>query len=184
MSDQSATGARARLDRRTVVRAGVWAAPAIAVVTTAPALAASGRSENLSFNTFGVDVLDDGAGTRNGLRTRVQVQNDYIAGGPTVNPVILRVTYPTNRVSGGTPTNLTGNGWSFSGPATNAGGLWTYTFTYTGVVAGGGNTGQLTYDLPLSSNAPGEFDVTFVATASARTTRLATYKVTVPPSTP
>lgn len=165
MSDQPPRLSRARLNRRSVVRAGVWTVPAVALCAAAPAYAASGLGR-LSFNTAGVDVLDDGAGHKNGLRTRVQVQNDYVAGGPTLTLVTLEVTYPDNRVSGGPPTNLTGGGWSFSGPATNAGGLWTYTFTHTGTIAMGNNTGQLTYDLPLSSNASGSFQVTFKATAS------------------
>lgn len=152
--------------RRAVMRTGVWAVPVVAVAVAAPAMAAhSAGTSKLSFNTAGVDVLDDGQGHKNGLHFRVQVQNDFVNGGPAVDPVQLWVSIPDTRVSGPAPSNVAGGGWAAAG-VSHEGGQYVYAFVHAGKVAGGGNTGQLTFDVPLSDTSSGGFDVTFVATAN------------------
>src|SRR5262245_47574261 len=115
MSEQhSHVPASGGIDRRKVVRAGVWAVPAVTLATAAPAFAATSSATGIllfdTLNLFGSDY--DGAGNPTKLESQIQVQNKYVAGGPTIASLTVFVTYPASRVSGAPATIVFGTGWS------------------------------------------------------------------------
>ena len=158
-------------NRRTVVRSAVWAAPAVAVATAAPAMAISvNQGVILHFDTlnlFGDDYTDKGDATT--LESKVQVQNVFVQNGPTLTTLTLSISYPDTRTNGGAPTHLTGTGWSF-GAATHTGGAWVYTFVYAGSVPTSKSTTELDYRVPLTSAADGTITIVGSAFASGGST--------------
>jgi hypothetical protein len=164
--------------RRMVVRSAVWTTPAVAVATAAPALAVSTTTNAiLSFDTLNLFGADYVAGDPTTLESQVQVQNRYAATSPTLTTLTLTVSYPDNRVSGASPTQVSGTGWSFSS-ASHFGSAWVYTFVFGGNVPPGSSTAPLDYRVPLTSAAAGTMTITGSAFASGGSvSETASYKL-------
>jgi hypothetical protein len=151
-------------NRRTVVRTAVWTAPAVAMATAAPALAASVGTFKLKFDTLNLFPADfNDKGEPQSLASNVQVENLFQQNGPTLTTLTLTVSYPDTRTSGGAPTQLTGAGWSFAS-VTHAGSSWVYAFLFVGSVPTSKSTSELDYHVPRT---PGTGPVTITATAFA-----------------
>jgi hypothetical protein len=160
--------ARRGIDRRSVVRAGVWTVPVVTLATAAPAFAAvSGATKGtLQFDTlnlFGADYDDKGKPTS--LQSQVQVQNVYTAGGPTLTNLSLFVTYSDARVDGDAPQAVTGTGWTF-GSVTKTNGGWIYSFVWVGSLATSQSTPQLSYKVTMKNNSSGNADISAIASAT------------------
>jgi hypothetical protein len=157
--------ARARLDRRTLVRAGVWTVPVVAVAVAAPALAVSGTGNAvLQLNWLSVYGADfDGKGKPTTVESQTAVQDVWQdgvpSGGPTLTQITLVVSYQ-NKVSGAAPTLVNGTGWSFA----SANGTQ-YTFVWTGSLTPGNSTPTLTWRVPLKNSSSGSISVQAYATA-------------------
>lgn len=167
-----------RPNRRTVVRTAVWAAPAVAVATAAPALAVSAKTGPiLRFDVLNLFAADYSGGDPTTLESQAEIQNVYAATSPVVTTLTLSVVYPDSRVSGAAPTSVSGAGWSFSS-AEHVGATWVYTFVFGGSVPPGSSTSTIDYRVPMTSTAPGVILITgtaFAAGGSAVT--VATYRV-------
>lgn len=163
---RTAAPGRRPLDRRTVVRVGAWSVPVVSLAAAAPALAASTTTGTLKFDTFNVFGADyNGAGKATTLQSQIQVQNVFVAGGPTVSTLTVLVTYPGSRVDGSAPTHVSGSGWTFAS-ATPSGSSWVYSFVWTGTLATSHSTSTLTYRVPLSVLSKGKVEISGIATAA------------------
>ena len=152
-------------NRRTVVRTAVWTAPAVAMATAAPALAASAGSAQLKFDTLNLFPADfNDKGVPQSLESKVQVENLFQQNGPTLTTLTLTVSYPDTRTNGGDPTQVTGAGWSFAS-ATHTGSRWVYSFLFVGNVPTSKSTSELDYRVPMTSNT-GPVTITGSAFAS------------------
>jgi hypothetical protein len=165
--DEHATPTRRHVDRRSVVRAGVWTVPAITLATAAPALAAASTTQanaslQLDFlNLYGTDYSGSKATT---AESQTEVQNVYQQngvknGGPTLTQITLSVTYQ-NKTGGGNPTSVTGSGWTFVSVSGS-----TYTFLWTGSLAPGTTTPMITWRVPLKKDFSGDLKVSAFALA-------------------
>ncbi|MGC4112121.1 MAG: hypothetical protein QM747_17245 [Nocardioides sp.] len=155
-----------RLDRRALVRAGVWSVPVISVAAAAPAFAATSTTgtPTLQLNwlsIYGADYTGSKAGSAES-QTAVQNvwQNSAVNGGPTLTQITLTVTYQ-NKNDGDAPSLVSGTGWTF-GSVTGS----TYTFLWTGVLAPGGSTPTLTWRVPLKKSFNGNIKVAAYAAAN------------------
>jgi hypothetical protein len=164
------TPARSRrgIDRRSVVRAGVWTVPVVTLATAAPAFAAvsvptKGKLQFDTLNLFGADYNDKGKPTS--LQSQVQVQNVYTAGGPTLTSLTVFVTYSNGRVDGDAPQAVTGTGWTF-GSVTKTNGGWIYSFVWTGSLTTSQSTPPLSYKVPMKNNSSGNADISAIASAT------------------
>jgi hypothetical protein len=163
---RTAAPARRQLDRRSVVRAGVWTVPVVSLAAAAPALAASATKGTLTFDTFNVFGADyNNKGKPTSAQSQIQVQNVFTAGGPTLSTLSVFVTYPGSRVTGVAPQSVTGSGWTF-GSATASGTDWVYSFVWTGTLATSHSTSTLSYKVPLKNNSSGNIALTALASAS------------------
>jgi hypothetical protein len=159
--------ARRGVDRRSVVRAGVWTVPAVTLATAAPALAASvtkGKLKFDNFTVFGADYNSKGKPTT--IQTLLQVQNQYVAGAPTLTTVTVTVKYPAGRVTGAAPTHLSGSGWGFAG-ASIVSGAWVYTFTWSGSLAPSHSTSTLNYRVARTDTTNETVTLSAIAMATA-----------------
>jgi len=160
----------AGVGRRALVRTGVWTVPVVAVAVAAPAMAHSGATGKLKFDTFNVFGADfNGAGKATTLESQVQVQNEFVTGGPTLTTVTVTVTYPAGRVTGAAPTQLTGTGWGFAS-ASQSGGAWRYTFVWSGTLASSKSTSTLDYRVARTDTTPESLNLTAIAIGSGVTT--------------
>jgi hypothetical protein len=167
--DEQHTHARRQIDRRALVRAGVWAVPVVTLATAAPAMAAvSGQTTGSlllnSLNLYGADY--DGKGKATTVESQTSVQNVWTTAGPTLTVVTLFVTYQDGKVDGQAPSLVSGTGWSFAGPAVKSSGRWQYTFLWTGTLVPSGSTPTLTWRVPLKNTSSGEVDVSAFASAT------------------
>lgn len=155
---------RLRLDRRTVMRAGVWSVPVVSLATAAPVMAASTPVKgSLRFNFFNVyGAAYNTAGHATTAHSGLSVQNEYVANGPVLSTVTVTVSYADTKVTGAVPTVVTGSGWSYVSK-THASGKWTYTFLYTGAVASGGSTSQLEFEVKLKTVPAGSMTLSAAA---------------------
>jgi len=158
--------------RRAVVRTGVWTVPVVAVAVAAPAMAHSGGTGKLTFDTFNAFGASFSGGKATTIESQVQVQNRFVQGGPTLTTVSVTVTYPAGRVTGAAPTNVTGAGWGFAS-ASQSGGQWRYTFTWSGTLASSQSTSTLDYQVARTSTANESVNLTAVAIASGVTSATA-----------
>jgi hypothetical protein len=159
----------AGVGRRALVRTGVWTVPVVAVAVAAPAMAHSGGTGKLTFDTFNVFGADfDGDGKATTLESQVQVQNEFVTGGPTLTTITVTVTYPAGRVTGTAPTQLTGTGWGFAS-ATQSGGAWRYTFVWSGTLASSRSTSTLDYRVARTDTTPESLKLTAIAIGSGVT---------------
>jgi hypothetical protein len=154
--------ARPQVDRRAVVRVGVWTVPVVTMAAAAPALAAAsvtagGTLKFNSLNLYGADYNRQGKPTT--AESQTSVQSLWTAGGPTLTGVTLIVTYSGSRVDGSAPTLVSGTGWSF-GSASPSGSDWLYSFTWTGSLPTSGSTSTLTWRVPLKNNSSGHMGIT------------------------
>lgn len=147
------------LSRRAVTTAIAWTVPAVAVAVTAPAASASDASPHqptpttdaaLRWNTWRNNWVYDHAGRITGIRTGIQVENRYNADesyqrvSKPVASVTVYVTYPASVCAEGSPTSVTGAGWSFGRRTGNRDGTVTYSFLYSAApIAASNNTGEL-----------------------------------------
>ena len=160
--------------RRAVVRTGVWTVPAVAVAVAAPAMAAhSGATAKLTFDTFNVFGADFSAGKATALESQIQVQNEFVTGGPTLTTLSVTVTYPAGRVTGAAPSNVTGSGWGFAS-ASQSGGVWRYTFTWSGTLATSQSTSTLDYRVARTDTTPESVNLSALAIATGVTSATAT----------
>ena len=160
----------AGVSRRALVRTGVWTVPVVAVAVAAPAMAHSGGTGKLKFDTFNVFGADfNGAGKATTLESQVQVQNEFVTGGPTLTTVTVTVTYPAGRVTGAAPTQLSGTGWGFVS-ASQSGGAWRYTFVWSGTLASSKSTSTLDYRVARTDTTPESLNLTAIAIGSGVTT--------------
>ncbi len=162
---------RRGVDRRAVVRAGVWTVPAVTLATAAPALAATSVSTGtLKFNFLNLyGAAYDNKGKPTKAESQTSLQNVWAAHAPTLTSIIMTVTYSGSRVDGTAPTIISGTGWSFSGPATKSGGDWLYTFVWTGSLTPSSSTPLLTWRVPLKNSSSGNMSITAHATAASVT---------------
>jgi hypothetical protein len=160
--------------RRALVRTGVWSVPVVAVAVAAPAMAAhSGGTGTLTFDTFSVFGADfNGAGHATTLESLVQVQNQFVTGGPTLTTITVTVTYPAGRVTGAAPTQVMGSGWGFASAA-QTGGVWRYTFTWSGTLAPSQSTSTLDFRVARTDTTPETVNLTALAIGSGVTTATA-----------
>jgi hypothetical protein len=163
MNDQRT---RTHVDRRTIVRAGVWTVPAVTIAAAAPAFAAASTQGTAtlllnSLNLYGADYTGAGKPTTAESQTSVQNvwQNGAANGGPTLTSVTLRVTYQ-NKVEGNAVVQPGSTGWTF---VSVSGG--TYTFLWTGTLAPGGSTPTVTWRVPLKNASSGSLSVSAFATS-------------------
>lgn len=166
----SRSSSSSTVGRRALVRTGVWSVPAVAVAVAAPAMALSGVTGKLSFDTFNVFGADfNGAGHATTLDSQVQVQNEFVTGGPTLTTITVTVTYPAGRVTGAAPTHVTGSGWGFAS-ASQTGGAWRYTFTWSGTLAPSQSTSTLDYRVARTDTTPESLSLSALAIGSGVTT--------------
>jgi hypothetical protein len=155
--------------RRAVVRTGVWTVPAVAVAVAAPAMAHSGGTGKLTFDTFNAFGADfNGAGHPTTIESQIQVQNVFVTGGPTLTTLSVTVSYPAGRVTGAAPTHVTGSGWGFAS-ASQSGGVWRYTFTWSGTLATSQSTSTLDYRVARTDTKPESVNLTAIAIATGVT---------------
>lgn len=164
--------ARRGIDRRSVVRAGVWTVPVVTLATAAPAFAASNAKGELKFDTFNVFPTDFSGGDPTKLESQIQVQNKFVSGGPTVTSLTVLVTYPDSRTNGAAPSIVSGPGWTF-GSAMKSGSNWVYSFVWTGTLAPSASTPPMDYKVPLTDSSKGEVDLTAIASATNATSATA-----------
>jgi type II secretory pathway pseudopilin PulG len=165
--DEHATPTRRHVDRRSVVRAGVWTVPAITLATAAPALAAASTTQakaslQLNFlNLYGTDYNNVGKATTAESQTEVQnvTQQNGSTPGPTVTQITLTVTYQ-NKSDGGNPVSVSGSGWTFGSVSGS-----TYTFLWTGSLAPHTTTPMITWRVPLKKGFSGDLKVSAFAMA-------------------
>lgn len=168
-SDASASRSTG-VGRRAIVRTGVWTVPAVAVAVAAPAMAHSGTTGKLKFDTFNAFGADyNGAGHPTTIESQVQVQNQFVQGGPTLTTLSVTVTYPAGRVTGAAPTHLTGSGWAFAS-ASQSGGQWRYTFTWSGTLASSQSTSTLDFRVARTDVVNESVNLNAIAIASGVTT--------------
>lgn len=159
--------------RRAIVRTGVWTVPAVAVAVAAPAMAHSGGTGKLKFDTFNAFGADyDGAGRPTAIESQVEVQNEFVAGGPTLTTLSVTVTYPAGRVTGAAPTRLTGEGWGFASSSVS-GGQWRYNFSWSGMLASSRSTSTLDYRVARTDVTRESVNLIAVSIASGVTTATA-----------
>lgn len=157
---------RTHVDRRTLVRAGVWTVPVVAVAAAAPALAASGSGTPVlqlnSLSLYGADYDPKGKAQTAESQTSVQNvwQNGAANGGPTLTLVTLTVTYQ-NKDDGGVPTLVDGTGWSFASVSGS-----TYTFLWSGTLTPAGSTPTMTWRVPLKKGFNGDLKISAYASAN------------------
>jgi hypothetical protein len=162
----SRTSAPRRVDRRAVVRAGVWTVPVVAVAAAAPAMATSGQGTAvLQLNWLGIYGSDYAGGKATTVESQTAVQdvwqNGKPNGGPTLTQITLVVTYQ-NKVDDKSPTVVNGSGWTFASVSGDQ-----YTFLWTGVLTPGGSTPMLTWRVGLKNKSSGEVKVSAYATAAS-----------------
>jgi hypothetical protein len=149
---------------RRAALATAWALPVLAVATPVPAIAAS-ITGKLSFDTLNLYPAVYAGGKPTRLESKVQVQNRWVASGPTLTALTLTMTYSDLVVTGGSPTIVNGSGWSFAG-VTHVGTTYVYSYSWSGSVPPASSTSELTVRVPLSATAPSG-TVTVNAQASA-----------------
>jgi hypothetical protein len=167
------SGASARpstgVGRRAIVRTGVWTVPAVAVAVAAPAMAHSGSTGKLRFDTFNAFGADyNGAGKPTTIQSQVQVQSVFVTGGPTLTTLSVSVSYPAGRVTGAAPTGLTGSGWGFAS-ASQTGGVWRYTFTWSGTLPTSQSTSTLDYRVARTDTTSESVTLNAIAIATGVT---------------
>jgi hypothetical protein len=160
------TSAPRRVDRRALVRAGVWTVPVVAVAAAAPAMATSGQgTASIQLNWLGIYGSDYVNGKATTVESQTAVQNIWQQGkpngGPTLTQITLVVTYQ-NKVNGKPPTQVSGSGWTFASVTGDR-----YTFLWTGVLTPGSSTPMLTWRVGLKNKSSGEAKVSAFATAGA-----------------
>jgi hypothetical protein len=107
---ETRTSTRGHLNRRAVVRAGVWTVPAVTLATAAPAFAAASvqtaPTPQLNFlNIYGADYSGSKAGSAESQTSVQNVwQNASPTGGPTLTQIMLVVDYQ-NKNDGDAPTS-------------------------------------------------------------------------------
>jgi hypothetical protein len=174
--DQQDSHARERtqIDRRTVVRAGVWTVPVIAVATTAPALAAASAGHQLLiFNNFTVNGADYASGKPTTIETNFSLRTQWMANAPALTGITVQVSFPDSRVTGGPATIVTGSGWTVATPS-HSGSSWTYTLLWSGSLPNASSTPGVYVRAPLVGGVSGAFDVTGIASAPGATSATAT----------
>jgi hypothetical protein len=155
-------------NRRTVVRSAVWAVPAVAVATAAPALAVSAPAITplLTFDTFAFfRAEDDKSGNPTKIETKVQVQNKQQPNGPTVTSLTVTVSFPDTRTNGGAPTIVSGPGWTYA-TTEHTGGNYAYTFLYVGSIPLSQSTPELDFRVPLTLVNNDKFTIHAIASAA------------------
>lgn len=172
MSEQHAPAStRKGVDRRAVVRAGVWTVPAVTLATAAPAFAATSVTNGkLLFNFLTIaGVAKDSKGKPTQGESTASIQNVAGAHAPTLTSVVMSVIYSGGRADGSAPTIISGTGWSFSGAAVSGPGSWTYTFVWTGSLAPGSSTPTLTWRVPIKNSSSGSMSISAHVTATGAT---------------
>lgn len=148
----------AGISRRTVLQAGAWSAPVIAVAAAVPAASAS-IIETLKFTDFRMWFDWDNAGHRTGIAgcTTVWLDGDP---GQTAGPVTLVVSVPILNMSTTIEPTVAGAGWLFSSVEPDSGNVWmNYTFVWSGelVANGAAYTSTITFHLPADATLePGD----------------------------
>jgi len=140
------------LTRRTVLAGAAWTAPVILLTAAAPAAAASGVIDaRLRWNTWRNNYVDDGHGNVTGIKTGVQIENNYHADdtyqvvSKPVDVVYVFVKFSAGACAGEAPTSVTGGGWSFVSHVVNSDGSVEYQFQHVGTVNPSLNTGELNF---------------------------------------
>lgn len=147
----------AGIDRRQLLRAGAWAAPALILATAAPAAAAQSvtpvSSTPLSVGTptaWMVTSHQGGSAKSAGLQGFLQIEKQWAQNATTVGPFTIVITVPKNNgFTAATPTVRGGApGWSaVSGVVSGANIV--YTFLNSQVITNNGYWQlQLEYALP------------------------------------
>lgn len=83
----------------------------------------------------------------------------------TITAIQVTVTFPSSRVSGAAPTNVTGAGWAYASSSVG-GGTRTFVFVWTGSLPAYGSTSQLKFTVALTNNTPGTISSTATGSAS------------------
>ena len=167
MDEQDARASRrGHVNRRAVIRAGVWTVPAVTLATAAPAFAAASvqTAPTLQLDFLNIYGADYSGGKAGSAESQTSVQNVWQDqkpnGGPTLSQITLVVTYQ-NKSDGAAPTYLDGTGWTFASVSGT-----TYTFLWTGVLTPGSSTTMLTWRVPLKKTFNGNIKVSAYATAA------------------
>lgn len=160
LKELSAT-TRRTVSRRTVVRTAAhsaWLVPAVTMVTSAPALAASAPGKPSLTVTNGSGTWGTVSHSGNTYTYTNWAVSGIVVGNPSTNPATDTATGITVTISFATSTfkpsslltpTVTGTGWSFSASSSTA---TSYVFNYTGTVAPGGSTPALGATFPFSAS--------------------------------
>lgn len=163
-----------RVERRTLLVGAAWAAPVVVGLSAIPAIAAStppaGKAQ-ISFNTAGVDGVWDGSGNRDGLKFRIQIQNDYQALSEVVTSLTVKISVPGTYFSASSsatlspPSGSTGTWALYGTPVATGNGMIVFTLTFAGTIHPGGNTGEVDVTLTATTNLQGTISTTIIATS-------------------
>ncbi|WP_159898714.1 hypothetical protein [Ornithinibacter aureus] len=145
------------------MRAAAWSAPVVASVALAPHAAASGGTIVSQFYDVSPSAYNS-AGRPTALVGSMSFGN---TGTPnvTISTITVTVTLPASRVSGASPTNVTGAGWAYTSTS-SGGGTRLFVFTWTGSLPAYGSTSQLNFTVALNNTSPGTVSSTATASAS------------------
>jgi hypothetical protein len=132
LTHESAASPKYGVSRRQLVKAGVWAAPAVAMAVATPAASASGT---LALTISGASLAYAwGSGTLNGIDGSLTVTNQTNTGtGGTVEGISVVVSVDATGVALTAPADVTPN-WTAS-TGTVSDGKASFTFTFAGTLA-------------------------------------------------
>ena len=171
---------QSRQTRRSVVRTAVWTVPAVTVVASAPALAATPGKADLVIQTLTASNSGFVGGQPTTVTSAVQVRLAYAAAAANVTSITLDVVFPTTLVQSASPTITSQNGGTGSFTFTSqtvSGPNVIFRFTWTGTLqpTGGAQTPQLNFTMPRTSAPQGTLPGTvYTATATSPTANTAT----------
>lgn len=140
------------VSRRTLLKAGAWSVPVVALAVAAPAKAASGEEAIVDAYTFsqsGVETFYDGAKggnvvtAFNGSATFSVTWDSPVS----VNSATLMISVPAAGIDLQKSPTFSGTGWTYAGQS-SSGGTVVYTFVFGGEVPKSGTSPTLTYTLP------------------------------------
>jgi hypothetical protein len=155
------------MDRRDLIKAGLWAAPVLLLATATPAAAAASTPRSyLQFIGPWSWHPGDGAGY---FGVNVQLQGEFGAQPNPVSNVIITLSVPESAGSGGTAEVALGDeSWiAAAGGAPSGAGPYVYTFTYIGSIPlYSAGIQSLAVRIPVLPGVVGGYTVTFTAAGS------------------
>lgn len=143
------------LDRRQLLKAGVWAAPVLVLTTAVPASAASVTPTDVILRfTHAYAFYAWDAGHKTGLTVTTKVEADSQMGTSTTSVTLVFTVEALGLSTTAAPSIATGGpAWTSTGPAVANGSSLVFTFLWAGNIPAFGNTGEIRFTLAGDANS-------------------------------